>query len=206
MTDVFVYTIRTENVRQADFSLLKDRMPMRTERAMQYRFERDRLLCIGAGLLMMKALGIRDEGEICYGTNGKPYVPGKQAFNISHSGDTCILACGEVRDLGADIEEIREKHLSLAPTIYTGAELEWMKEDPVTRFFRLRTWKESIAKAAGTGLNLQLKSFEVLPFAEGKPVRALDRDWYAREDKTDRSLISVCADEPIRSLSRFDYE
>ena len=36
-------------------------MPERMKRAVRYRFEKDRLLCIGGGLLMRHVVGIRDE-------------------------------------------------------------------------------------------------------------------------------------------------
>ena len=200
MKEALIYTIRTEAVRKADCSLLAERMPKRVEKAMRYRFERDRLLCLGAGLLMTEALGIRDERELRYGAYGKPYAPGYPAFSISHSGTCCILACGEAPDIGADIEEICEAHAGVAPAVYTEAEQAWMKEDPVIRFFRLWTWKESVMKAAGLGMSLAPRSFEALPFAEGKPVRVLGRSWYARETELDNCRISVCADEPIGGL------
>ena len=200
MREAVIYLIRTETVRKTDCSLLAERMPLRFEKARRYYFERDRLLCLGAGILMAEALGLRDEQEIRYSANGKPYLPGGPAFNLSHSGTACILARGEGKEIGADIEEINEKHIDLAPEVYTGSELEWMREEPVKRFFRLWTWKESVMKATGLGMSLAPRSFEVLPFAEGKPVRILGREWYAKEDFLEDSAVSVCAEEPIERL------
>jgi len=197
MKETAIYLIRTDTVRNTDCTLLADRMPVRMEKAMRFRFERDRLLCLGAGLLMMEAMGIQNEQEILYGAYGKPYVPGLRAFNISHSGSCCILACGDVQNIGVDIEVIKEKHIDLAPKVFTGEEVTWMNEDPINRFFHLWTWKESVMKAAGMGLRLAPRSFEVLPFTEGKPARILDQNWYAQKEKTDNSCISICADEPI---------
>ena len=41
---------------------------------MKYRSERDRLRCIGAGLLLIRELGIREESEILYTPDGKPFL------------------------------------------------------------------------------------------------------------------------------------
>lgn len=206
MRELSVYMLRTETVRETDCALLERRMPERFKKAMRFRFERDRLLCLGAGLLMMEALGLRDEREIRYGPYGKPYVPGLQAFSISHSGSRCLLACGDVAQIGADIEEAEERHIDVAHTVYTENELAWMKADPVGRFFQLWTWKESVMKATGMGLQLAPQSFEVLPFAEGRPVRVLGRSWYAWEDRLDRYHIAVCADEPIGGVRRIEFD
>ena len=104
-------------------------MPERAEKAGRFHLEGDRLLCLGAGYLMMHALGIRSESEIRLGGYGKPYAPGYPPFSISHSGDWCILASGAGRDIGVDIEALRQSHLDLAPAVYTPRELAWMAEE-----------------------------------------------------------------------------
>lgn len=202
MNEAFIYTIRTETVRKADRSRLAELMPLRVQKSERFRFERDRLLCLGVGLLLLEVMKISDERDILYTQYEKPYIPGGPAFSISHSGSCCILACGEASTIGADIEEIDETKIDVAPAVYTGAELAWMKQDPVERFFRLWTWKESVMKATGLGMNLAPQSFEVLPFTEGEPIRLFGKAWYALGENTDGSCISVCADEPIRHLRR----
>lgn len=42
-------------------------MPERAEKAGRFRLEGDRLLCLGAGYLMMHAMEIRSESEIRLG-------------------------------------------------------------------------------------------------------------------------------------------
>ena len=200
MSEVTVYAIRTDTVRGLDPAPLEKAMPERAARAGRFRFEKDRLLCLGAGFLMMEALGIRNEAKIRYGENGKPYLPGGPAFNLSHSGAWCILALGNGETIGADIEEINEKHTDIAPDVYTAAEIRWMREDPVNRFFRLWTWKESVMKATGLGMNLAPLTFEVLPFAEGKGIRILDKTLYARGGYLDNCLYSICTEEPAERI------
>lgn len=197
MNAITVYAIRTDTVRALDLTALQTAMPERMGKARRFRFERDRLLCLGAGFLMMNALGIRREDELRYGENGKPYAPGYPAFNLSHSGSWCALSAGGVKRIGFDLEEINEQHTDIAEEVYTDAELAWMREDPVNRFFQLWTWKESVMKACGLGMSLVPRSFEVLPFAGGRPVRTAGVDWYACGGTWDNCRFSVCADEPV---------
>ncbi len=204
MNDIVIHTVRTDTVAEKDLARLAERMPLRAQRAARFRRPADRLLCLGAGLLLLDGLKIADEQMIRCGPYGKPSVPGCPPFSISHSGARCILAClarGEAKDIGADIEETDVRHLDAAPAVFTEAELNWMRDDPVSRFFRLWTWKESVMKATGLGMNLDPRGFEVLPFAEGGPVRVLGRTWYAAGDKLDGNWFSVCADAPIGKLS-----
>ena len=106
-SNVKVYAIRTDTVRKWDLSRLEQRMPERMRKANRFRFEKDRLLCLGAGILLHEALGISDEALIRYRKNGKPFAPGYPAFNLSHSGQWCLLAAnGICRQIGVDVEEI----------------------------------------------------------------------------------------------------
>ena len=206
MTEISIYAIRTDTVRQLDPAALEKAMPERAARARRYRFEKDRLLCLGAGFLLLEGLGIRNEAELRYGENGKPYAPGYPVFNLSHSGAWCVLAKGAGNgSIGVDIEEINEKHIDVAPEVYTPAELAWMEADPVNRFFRLWTWKESVMKATGLGMSLEPRSFEVLPFTEGKEIRILDRQWYAQGGEWEGCMFSVCSDSPIGQVRRMIF-
>ena len=197
MNEITVYAIRTDTVRRLYPVALERVLPERAERARRFCFEKDRLLCLGAGFLMMRTLGIRNEKEIRYGEHGKPYVPGYPAFNLSHSGVWCALAIGEAGQIGFDLEEIDQRHTDIAAEVYTDAELRWMQADPVDRFFRLWTWKESVMKATGLGIGLEPHTFEVLPFAEGHTVTIRDVKWYAADGVWDNCRYSICADEAV---------
>ena len=194
-----VYAISAETIRNLDHTQLFRHMPERMRRAEKYRFERDRLLCIGGGILIKHVVGIRNESEIRLGQYGKPYAPGYPGFNLSHSGEWCILVKGK-SEIGADIEKIDENNLTTAPTVYTPCELSWMNEDPLERFYQLWTWKESLIKALGTGMFLEPKTFEVLPFIENQPLYMLGQSWYAASDSIPGYRFSVCASAPVGSL------
>jgi phosphopantetheinyl transferase len=146
-SEVTIYAIRTDTVRKWDLSRLEQRMPERMRKADRFVFEKDRLLCLGAGILLHEALGISGEALIRYGKNGKPFAPGYPAFSLSHSGQWCLLATGGIcQKIGVDVEEISEQNIDIASAVYTESELIWMKSDPVNRFYRLWTWKESLRK------------------------------------------------------------
>ena len=194
-----VYAISTETVRKLDRTPLFRHMPERMKRAERYRFEKDRLLCMGGGFLMLHVVGIRDESEICQGQYGKPFAPGYPAFNLSHSGEWCILSKGDC-EIGVDIEKTDGKNLSAAPAVYTPRELTWMNGDPIERFYQLWTWKESLIKALGTGMSLEPKTFDVMPFAEDQPVSLNGQSWYAASGSIPGYRFSVCASSPVSSL------
>ena len=134
-----------------DDTLVKTRLPQRYRRALQYRSESDRLRCIGAGLLLVRELGIRDESEILYTPDGKPFLAEGPAFSLSHSGSYCVLAVGEGK-IGIDIEHMEAAHLPSLEMIASDAELAWVREgDRIQRLYTLWTRKEALAKAIGTG-------------------------------------------------------
>lgn len=196
-TDPVLHAIHADTVRRRDAALLERLLPERMKKARSFRFERDRLLCMGAGFLLLEALGLRDESALRYGGNGKPFLPDGPAFNLSHSGQWCVLAVG-AGEIGVDIEQLDERNLGIAPMVCTPDELAWMRRDPLERFHTLWTWKESVMKATGLGVALEPGRFEVLPFASGMPVLLRKTLWYARSGTLDGYRYSVCASRPFR--------
>lgn len=199
MRKMQIYAISTDTVRQLDWPLLLRHMPERIKKAESYRFERDRLLCAGGGLLMRQVVGIRDESALRCGQYGKPFAPGYAHFNLSHSGEWCVMAKWE-SEVGVDIEKTDECHLDVAPVVFTPRELNWMDENPVERFCQLWTWKESLMKATGRGLSLEPGTFDVLPFAEHRPLTLNGRLWYAAAGGIPGYRYSACASSPIGCL------
>ncbi|MBR3019447.1 MAG: 4'-phosphopantetheinyl transferase superfamily protein [Clostridia bacterium] len=194
-----VYAIHTDTVRQMNWDPLERYLPARMKKARQYRFERDQLLCVGAGLLLLRVLGLCDESRLRTGPYGKPYAPGFPAFSLSHSGDWCVLVMGD-DGIGVDIEQMDESHLSVAPAVFTPGELDWMNEKPLERFHTLWTLKESLMKATGLGFELHPISFEVLPFLHGQSVYLQEKQWYAAAGEVPGYRFSVCGRVPIKAL------
>lgn len=118
---VSVYAVHTDVIRNMDWVPVYKRMPARMKRAERYRFERDRLLCVGGGLLLLNTVGIQDESELKYGDCGRAFAPGYPGFNLSHSGEYCLLAVGDA-EIGADIEMLDRANLSVAQFSHKGTE------------------------------------------------------------------------------------
>lgn len=135
--------------------------PKRLKKAERYLRAEDRLMCIGAGLLI-SCLAHINESEIYISEYGKPYAKNDIFFNVSHSGNCAALVFGN-NETGIDIERIDQNNLYLAEHIFTKNELLWIKSDPVIRFHLLWSIKESILKAAGTGLYSSVTLPEVYP-------------------------------------------
>ena len=134
-----------------DHEPVREQLPLRYRRALQYRSREDRLRCIGAGLLLINELGIQRESDILYTADGRPFLAEGPAFSLSHSGIYCALAIGEGR-VGIDIEHMEEAALGALEAVANAKEQSVIREeDALRRFYTLWTRKEALAKAIGTG-------------------------------------------------------
>jgi 4'-phosphopantetheinyl transferase len=101
--------------------------------------------------------------DLMYTEYNKPYLNGNSiSFNISHSGNYVVCAISnEVDSLGVDIEEIKEINFNDFPKIWTEEEWRILVSSDIKVFYEYWTKKESILKADGRGLGLQLQSIDV---------------------------------------------
>lgn len=157
----------------ADTSCLKDKelfnrlydsvLNERKEKIDKLRFESDKRLSLGAGILLKKA--VIDAGlnynnlNLVYEKNKKPYIKGNRVyFSLSHSGDFALCAISD-SEVGADIEKIKNVKLDMAQRIYRESECKKIfgcktKQEQNEMFIRLWTLKESYMKLKGEGLSL----------------------------------------------------
>lgn len=143
------------------FDRLLEQVPEYRRRKMcAYRFERDRLLSLGAGLLLKKALAAKGiaEASTAYGQNGKPYLSAHPDihYSLSHSERMAMCAVSE-SEIGCDIEKADASHLSLADSILSLEERRLFYSRPsegqrTGLLLRLWVLKESYLKATGQGL------------------------------------------------------
>jgi len=86
--------------------------------------------------------------------NGKPVLEGVY-FNISHTRDLVVCACSTEGEIGVDVE--MEKPVELENFKHSFTEKEWAHilhaPDPLRKFYRYWTRKESIIKAMGITLS-----------------------------------------------------
>lgn len=88
---------------------------------------------------------------------GKPYAENADVeFSVSHSKDAVVCAVSD-KDIGVDIEKIREVRFKIAERFATAEELSYIG-DSAERFFEIWTLKEAYFKCIGTGLNSNIKN------------------------------------------------
>jgi 4'-phosphopantetheinyl transferase len=157
-------------------------------RAGRFVFERDhRRFIAGRAQLrhhLAQRLGTHAElVELDYGPRGKPRLAGSFAesrlrFNVSHCGDVALYAFACGREVGVDVEAVREMRDAdaIAAGFFSRRENEaYLALDPSERplgFFRCWTRKEAFIKALGDGLHYPLDAFDV-SLAPGEPARIL---------------------------------
>ncbi len=157
-------------------------------RAGRFVFERDRRrFIVGRARLrelLASRLGTRpDLIELEYGPRGKPRLAGDPAgsdlrFNLSHCGDVALYAFSHGREIGVDLEAVRDlgDADAIAAKFFSRRENEMYvalhPRDQPLAFFRCWTRKEAFIKAVGDGLHFPLDAFDV-SLAPADPARIL---------------------------------
>jgi len=157
--------ININDIGEKEEELVRRILPKRYEKSQRYKQKDDVKRCLGAGVLLIKELGITEETVLFENENGKPFAKGFLPFSISHSGDFVVIAIGDsnTKQIGCDIEEIKERNLKVGERVFSPEELTYMSEnDSVNRFHELWTKKESVVKALGFTIFENMKSLSVL--------------------------------------------
>lgn len=169
--------------------------PAERERAARFVFPCHRARFIaGRGLLRLvlsRYLGPSPESLVFeYGNHGKPALRSICAppspplsFNLSHSDDLLVIAVANGRQVGVDIERVRESDeegldtAEIAERFFSSLERRALAQlAPADRrrgFFSCWTRKEAFIKALGRGLSVPLDAFDVSVDPDG-PARLLD--------------------------------
>lgn len=151
--------------------------PDEVARARRFRFDSDRNeFIVGRGTLrrlLGQYLSIPpNDLHFSYSAFGRPCVVGHKAaaaldFNISHSGGVALLAFAGGRQIGVDIEKVRQDFMTgeIVDRFFSIAERAALRELPDDQrhaaFFRCWTRKEAFIKALGEGLSHPLDQFDV---------------------------------------------
>jgi len=157
-------------------------------RASRFVFERDRQRFILGRARLRHLLASRldvqpDAVELAYGQRGKPALSRQFAdsdlrFNVSHSEDVAVYAFSRGREIGIDVEAVRELRDAddIAARFFSRRENEaYLALDPRDRplgFFHCWTRKEAFIKALGDGLYYPFDLFDV-SLAPDEPARIL---------------------------------
>ena len=145
-------------------------------RSARFHFDKDRNHFIVARALLRKLLAAyleigAGEIQIAYAEKGKPSLAddGRDSlkFNLAHSDGLVIFAFCWNREVGVDLEAIREDLADeeIAKRFFSQSEISSLMELPLElrkqAFFDCWTRKEAYIKARGEGLSIPLDEFDV---------------------------------------------
>ena len=99
-------------------------------------------------------------GEYSLNEYGKP-ISNKTHFNISHSNGVIGLAISPNKEVGLDIEMVKQEKEGIASYVNSSEELKNIKDS--LDFFRSWTSKESLLKCLATGIKGDLKEVPAFP-------------------------------------------
>lgn len=168
-----VFLLKTDILHNQDiFQREYEKMPeYRKEKIDHVHSIKDKILSLGAGILLQKGLraaGIEEkQTKIAFGENGKPYLADYENFffSLSHSGDYAMASFADTQT-GCDIELIKKANMKVARRFYSADELHTLEKEmdeqkQTELFYRLWTLKESYIKLTGQGMALALDSFTI---------------------------------------------
>jgi 4'-phosphopantetheinyl transferase len=157
-------------------------------RADRFCFSRDRERFIVARGILRAILGrysnrAPESLSFSYSTHGKPALASESdadalRFNLSHSHGKALYAVSRGREIGVDLEFIRDDLESeqIAERFFSHREIETLRALPLSlrkyAFFLCWTRKEAYIKARGEGLSLPLDQFDV-SLTPGEPAALL---------------------------------
>lgn len=146
-------------------------------RAARFHFDADRqrYITTRAWLRMLLASYLQTDAKqlsFSYSKKEKPllapaYDHSGITFNISHSGEIALLAFARQREIGVDVEQVRENRdlEAIARRFFSANEQTQLFALPAAErpaaFYRCWTRKEAYIKAVGDGLSLPLSQFDV---------------------------------------------
>lgn len=175
-------------------------------RAERYLFEKDRLLCLAAGVLIDRGLqeyGLR-EADVQFACNGygKPYLPAYPQihFNVSHAG-TMAVAVFSDREIGCDVEPLLALDAGIAACFAPEEQAALRRSgNPDRDFTRLWVCKESFLKALGVGLAQPLNTFCVRLDGNSAVLAQTisPKAWKLTEYQQDDYYIAVCEEHTER--------
>jgi 4'-phosphopantetheinyl transferase len=182
--------------------------PDELTRANRFHFIKDRNhFVVARGLLrnlLAAYLGVNcAEFRFSYGAQGKPFLlldsQAQINFNVSHSHGRAAFAFSRGRELGVDLEYVKDDFDDevIAKRFFSRAEVLALRTVPTDlrkqAFFYCWTRKEAYIKARGEGLSMPLDQFDVT-LKPDEPVALLNN--YREEREVSRwSMQSIPAPE-----------
>jgi 4'-phosphopantetheinyl transferase len=168
------------------------------ERAARFKFEKDRRLYTAAHAALRSLLAgylnvAPGDLEFESGRRGKPrlaptFNKDSLEFNLSHSHEVALIAVTREREIGVDVEHIKEDFAfaEVAERYFTAREVIAIRALPEglqrRAFYQCWTSKEAFLKAKGVGLSGELDEVEIVLPGEGPvQVKSMHAQWSLRE-------------------------
>jgi 4'-phosphopantetheinyl transferase len=166
--------IQTEGEKKACWSTLSNDERQRADR---FHFEKDHFSFVAARGILRQILGyyldqVPEKIIFGYTSFGKPYLLNRENeyqinFNISHSGNLGLFAFSLNKEVGVDIELVKE-NISTAEIVerfFTKNEKmdlqKALADEKIKLFYQFWTRKEAVLKAIGSGVSFPLEKCEV---------------------------------------------
>ncbi len=175
--EIHVWRVRLEQPAEVYRACHDTLAPDESERARRFHFDRHRQQFVIARGALRSVLGHylgRPPGQLrfAYSAFGKPEVEGEEGggrlrFNLSHAEGVALIALTRDREVGVDVEVVREEFpgVEIAERFFSAREVETLlslpEEARVGAFFLYWTRKEAYIKALGEGLSHSLQQFSV---------------------------------------------
>ena len=157
------------------------------DRASRFKFETDRRRYVVAHVALRSILSIyvnsaAQELQFESGPYNKPklapiHAKKKFEFNLSHSHERALIAVTRGREIGVDVERVREDFAfdEVAQRFFTPREVAALHALPPhlqrVAFYKCWTSKEAFLKAKGTGLSGPIDEVEIALTDEGVRVK-----------------------------------
>ena len=172
-------------------------------RSQRLRKDRDRFIAAHGALRAILARYLRaDPGRLTFAgrsPSGKPALSGEFAealrFNLSHSEGLGVYALSKSREVGIDVERVRQDLDvgAIGRQFFSSRELEAISALPQSErlhaFFNCWTRKEAYLKATGKGFAVPPDQFDV-SVGPGQPAQLIRTEFDAKESSR-WSLVSL---------------
>lgn len=153
------YTICPKSVSQKQLNQVLEALPNTiVEEARQFLDIRRKLRFVTGRLMLQKMIPHEFE-SVCRTKMGKPYLSGQYQFNICHSESLVVCAVSNSQRLGIDSEKVKEVDIKDYESVLNEDDYYTISHsnDKMRTFCRIWTQKESLTKADGRGVFIDMK-------------------------------------------------
>ncbi|MBC8757075.1 4'-phosphopantetheinyl transferase superfamily protein [Kordia sp. YSTF-M3] len=188
-----------------DFQRYLDQMPLVIQQKIcRYKNWEDAHTSLVGKLLLIQALqdiGFPkiDLSVLTYNQYGRPSIPGKIDFNISHSKTLVMCVVTTNGSIGIDVEALKPIDKTDFYNCWTPTETKAIYTDleEYNTFYTYWTKKEAVVKAIGNGLNIPLQDIEI---TDNQATVLNYGNWHLKEIPLSEQYIAhIATKEPYNS-------